>query len=853
MNRFCIYSLTLLAGLLTACSAEKNTLTSKLYHNTTAHNNGYFYSKDEIKKIEDMISKNHVDDYNRVLRLFAPLDSTLAKSYDKEIQEAVKMASLSIQRHQNSKWVDDAYILVGKARMYSFDWGNAIQTFKYVNNPKITKDKDARHQALICLVRTFTEHQEYNNAQAAIDFLEKEEMDNVNRKNFLLEKAYYFQIRNDYDNMVRSLTAADPLLVKKDRKGRIYFIIGQVYQQLGFEAEAFNYYKKCISTNPEYEVDFYSRLYMAQVTEIERGKDINTARRSFNKLLRDSKNKEFKDKIYYEMGVFEQKQNNLNEAIANYNLAIQEGNNLRIDGEAFLKLGIIYYDQRKYELSKSYYDSAISSLPKEYENYAAIKSRQEVLYEFVENLRTIEWQDSLLALAQLDSIQLKSKVDAFVESQKKPESKQKKRRNRSAINAVSNSLSGVDISQAGTSDWYFGNPSAVSFGQSEFARVWGQRALEDNWRRSARTTAVKQTDAASTTQPVETPVEAVPVVDVTKATYDKLNKEIPRTAEQKDAALKKIEAAYFRLGDIYYFNLQEKENASDAFQTLLRRFPETEFEAESLYKLYLIYKDADPTQSEQYATLLKQKHPQSSFAKILINPQYLQESSLAAEKQKVIYKAAYADFESSAYDLSKQKIQQAQLLGETIFSPSLLLLQVLIIGKTEDISYYQLALDEFIKKYPEGESTEYAKKLLKASKDFELKREKARGIQYILSLEEPHYFVIVSRQSDKQSEKLSAALESFNKSTRPNLKLKTSNLIFDSNLALTFVSEFDGPKSAMEYYRQFIENLTSVNEFRGFKFDTFVITKNNFDIFYRTKGLDEYLKFFDRNYPAKNP
>ncbi len=152
------------------------------------------------------------------------------------------------------------------------------------------------------------------------------------------------------------------LLKKKDKPGRIYFIIGQVYQKLGFESEAYNYYRKCLATNPEYEVDFYARLYLAQVTEISRSKNVNAARKSFRKLLKDNKNKEFKDKIYYEMGVFEFKQKNLDEAIANFNKSIREGTNRRIDGEAYLRLGEIYYDTlRKYELSQAYYDSAINT------------------------------------------------------------------------------------------------------------------------------------------------------------------------------------------------------------------------------------------------------------------------------------------------------------------------------------------------------------------------------------------------------------------------------------------------------------------------------------------------------------
>ncbi|MBA4057347.1 MAG: hypothetical protein C0490_21720, partial [Marivirga sp.] len=325
------YSILIIVAIavLGSCSSEKNTWTSKAFHNTTAHYNGYYYARDEIQKIEKTIWSSLVDDYGKILRLYPNVDSSLAKGYDKEIQEAIKMASLAIQRHPNSKWVDDSYILVGKARLYSLDWGNAIQTLKYVNTK--SKDPDTKQQAIIQLVRTFTEHKEYNNGQAAIDFVQKEKLNKTNKKNLLLEKAYFYQEQGDYDNMVRNLTEVTPMLSKRDRPGRIFFIIGQVYQKLGFESEAYNFYKKCLATNPEYEVDFYTRLYLAQVTEISRSKSVNAALKSFRKLLKDSKNKEFKDKIYYEMGVFELKQKNLPEAITHFNKSIREGTNKRID------------------------------------------------------------------------------------------------------------------------------------------------------------------------------------------------------------------------------------------------------------------------------------------------------------------------------------------------------------------------------------------------------------------------------------------------------------------------------------------------------------------------------------------
>lgn len=856
-----IYHCFLALALLASCSSERNTWTSKAYHNTTAHFNGYYYSLEEIRKVEDVILTSHVDDYNRVLKLFPSFDSTLAKGFDKEIQEAVKMASIAIQHHPNSKWVDDAYILIGKARMYSLDWGNATQTFKYVNTH--SKDKNARHLAILNLIRTYVEHFEFNNALAAIDYLEKANLSKANKKKFLLEKAYYYQWLNDYDQMVRSLAGADHLLKKKDRRGRIYFIIGQVYQKLGFESEAYNYYKKCLSTNPEYEVDFYARLYMAQVTEISRNRDVNSARKSFRKLLKDSKNKEFRDKIYYEMGIFELKQDDTQRAIYFLNRSVRSGNNQRIQGEAYLKLGEIYYDTlRDYELSQAYYDSAISALPQDYEGYASIKTRQEILNEFVKHLKTVQWQDSLLSLATLDSASLRIKVDSAVTAERTlaelKAGKKKKRRNRVAIESISdNNIFNADQSNDVSSDWYFGNPASMGVGQSEFKRTWGDIKLEDNWRRSQRATSsfsnnaipadtatVKSSEAGAG----EAPADADPV----EAAFASLSKQIPRTEEAKQEALAKIEEAYFMLGDIYNFKLEEKKNAIEIYTKLLSRFPDSEYEPEVLYTLYLITKDSHPDQAAQYAEQLKTNHPNSTFTKILLNPDYLQESSQAAEKQKVIYKDAYNVFQAGHYDSASVIVKNAMLLGQTSFYPTLKLLQILITGKTEDISQYQYALQEYIKDHPDTDLTSYAKKLLDTSRDFLEAEAKRKGIQYIPSFDEPHYFVLVYRQSDNIDELTSAALARFNESHFRQLDLKTSNLILNEDYAITFASDFKGKMAAVEYFKAFTENLPSITDLRNHKFDNFVITKDNFDIFYRTKGLNEYIRFFEKNYQTKN-
>jgi tetratricopeptide (TPR) repeat protein len=834
---------------------EQNNVTSNIYHNMTAHFNGYYYAREKTAEVENIILKSLDDDPNLILTLFPKLDTTMAKSYEADTEEIIKMASLSIQRHPNSRWVHENYILVGKARMFNCDYQNAIQTFKYVNTK--STNVNTRHKALLNLLHTFTQQNDFERAEETFRYLEKEKLNKENQKDLYLQKAFYYQIRDNYDYMVRNLASADSLLQRKDRKGRIYFIIGQVYQKLGFNSEAYNYYRKCISTNPEYEIDFYARLNMAQVAQLDDKKGIKQLRSQFEKMLTDVKNQEFRDKIYYELGEFEKKQNNLTKAIEDYKLAAHAGTNKRIQGSAYLRIGQLNFDSlKKYSLAKLYYDSAISALPKDFENYNSIKKRQEVLGEFAKYTEAISWNDSLLYLSTFDSLTVRKQLDSVLAIRNKPAVVSKKKKSRtSSVSAASRSSAFFNEESNATSDWYFGNPSAVSIGQSEFQRIWGSRSLEDNWRRSNKTTVISdaQQVAAQEQENIGGP-QKVDSKETESATDEvgKLILNLPRTDAQKKEALSKIEEAYFKLGDLYYLQLEERENAEESYKKLLQRFPGSEYEPEVFYKLYLIAKETDPKTSEYFADLLKEKYPNSTFARVLINPDYLRETSVAAEKQKLIYKEAYALFQANNLRASREKLNSAFDLGETTFTPQLELLKILITGRTEDVAQYQYELGEFIKKYPDGTLKPYAEQLLSSSKDLLDKLERARGIKFNPNLEEPHTFIIVYNTAERITNIVSNTLENYNDKDWNNLKLNTSNLILNDEKTITIITEFPDKNTALSYFDKFLAQIANAKPLSNYKFYSFVITKDNFQTFYRTKALDEYLTFFDRNYQKQN-
>jgi tetratricopeptide (TPR) repeat protein len=850
--RYLIWSTLSLIWL--SCSPEQNTITSNAFHNLAAHFNGYYYAREEALAVEKTILKSLDDDHNQILRLFPKLDTAQAKSYSKQTDEIIKMASISIQRHPNSRWVYENYIMVGLARLFACDFQNAILTFKHVNQK--SRDPDIRHRALVHLVRTFTEQGDYAKAEEAADYLSKEKMDKRNSKLLYLEKAYLFQVQGDYNRMVNNLAKADTLLTRHDRKDRIYFIIGQVYQKLGFGSEAYNYYQKCLATNPEYEIDFYARLNMAQVARIDNKQAVKTVRAQFERMLKDDKNKEFKDKIYFEMAEFEWKQKNLKPAVENYKNAVHAGTNKRIQGSAFLKLGEIHFDSlKKYSLAKAYYDSALTSLTKDSDNYASIKKRQEILVDYVKYSEIITLQDSLLTMATLDTAQLHKQMDSIQTAKAKAEAGSKKKKRMFSSGDSSRPTSSLYQAETNTTgDWYFGNPTAVSYGQTEFQRIWGNIALEDNWRRSSKSAITRDDqpivvgDPNGVARPSTNGKPDDRPAPKAKSLFDELYSQLPKTDEAKAAALAKIEEAYFKLGDLNYFQLNEKDDARDLYEKLINRFPESKLKPEVLYKLYLIAKETDPDGAARYADMLKTEFPTSTFTRILLNPEYLKETSLIAEKQKIIYKEAYQDFQKGQLVASTHKVDQAISLGESNFRAQLDLLKILITGKTEDITRYQFELGEFIKKYPESPLIAYATELLDASKKFLEKAERAKGIRFIRNIEAPHQFVIVHKRDDKLSTPFVFALEKLNQSQFGKSKLQTTNLAFNEQLTLTFVLEFKDLKTAQQYLNAVRSSILTLPEFANFKFDNFVITQENFSTFYRTKALDEYLAFYDRNY-----
>ena len=845
------FYITLLA-LLFGCSPYKKNPLSGSFHDLTAHYNAYFIANERIKEIEKSIFDGQQWNYNKVLPIYAQFDTTTSESLKIQIEDCIQKASIAIQRHPNSKWEDDSYILVGLARHYGSEFPDAIETYKYVNTH--SEDDNARHFALTELIRTFTEFDEFKNAVAVTDYLAKEKLNKENKRRFHLNSAYLYQKKGESSKMVGNLVKAEELLNSSD-KARINFIIGQVYQELDFESEAFRYYRNVLKNHPSYELEFYTKLYMARVTELSDDSDLKKIQKYFKALIRDPKNKEYLDKIYYELAGFELKNGNVENAIENYKLSVRSSeNNNRQKAYSYLSLGKIYYDTlNDYVLAKSYYDSTVSSMPRDEENFEAIKERQEILVDFVEQIVVIQKNDSLLHLSSLPEDSVLAMFTKQIEAKRATEKERRKKERQAAINRARNITQNAGDNIITTASvgsvWYFDNANALSRGRNDFIRKWGDRELEDDWRRKNKA-AVNPSESELTTvsNVSESTGEEQPEESV-ESEAKKMMADIPRTEEDKQILLSEIEIALYNLGNIYNLRLQEDINAAESFESLLGRFPDTAYEAEVLYQLYLIYKVIDPAKSVQKGQLLKEKYPETIYAKLVDNPNYREESFALSEQLKKLYKKLYEKYKSGLFQevlFSSDSVLSKHRENE--FSDNIALLRALCVGKTEEDHKYQFELGEFIKDYPESELNAYANSLLKASEDFQQKRYNSSKARFIQDFNQKHLFVVVYDIKSNLASDLTASIDTYLKNKNLT-NLKTGNLILSDEKSMLLVNVLPGKGTAVNFQNMIYEEVNLKETFKGAKLDIFVITEDNFDVLYRTKDTSAYLTFFEKYYP----
>ena len=202
-----------------SCSQYSNKPMAVAFHNVNAKYNAIWQASRLDKELQKKYFSERKESYNSILPIIIPRDSSFKRGNEKEIKELIRKASLVIDRHQNSHFIIDAYLLIARGRLYQNDLKNAIETYKYVNS------LDIRPEALLALYEIYLQQQEFSSAEKIEEFLSENPLNTNEKKQFLLLKAYSFQLLNEPIKAVAVLQEAQRYLKKWEEKARKYYIM----------------------------------------------------------------------------------------------------------------------------------------------------------------------------------------------------------------------------------------------------------------------------------------------------------------------------------------------------------------------------------------------------------------------------------------------------------------------------------------------------------------------------------------------------------------------------------------------------------------------------------------------------
>lgn len=825
------------------------------YQNMNARYNGYFYANQYLNEVYQQIEDSYEYNYNQILKIYPDIDSATIQGNKSKLDDAFKKASQVIEWYASSDWVDDNYLIIGKIRHLRAEFPLAVETLQYIN--QTSEDDPTRHRALIALMQTYMDAGDMENAKSVSNYLETEKLNEENFADHKVMLAYYFQRQEDYTAMAENLGEVSDKVAKKDTRSRINFILGQIAQSQGKNQEAFEFYKASLNGTPPYDLTFHAKLNMQQVSNINSADQIEKVRKFYASLLKDGKNKEYLGKIYYEMGEFEKKQSHNDLALNNYLKAVSvEEPSPRQKSLSYLRVGQLYFDIfEKFELASNYYDSATAIMPNDVQGYAGHLERKDILNEFVTHLKTIETNDSLLSLAQLNPVSLDAFLDTHLNDLEKAEKEKIKEERREVSNTGSTSSSSQSVFTGNTSgEWYFYNDAAVELGGLEFQRRWGNRPLEDNWRRASKESQVG--DGSIEAEETNLEVNADPAQASTEKSARETEKAallatIPTSPEAREKLHLENQEAYFKLGRVYRFGLERITKSATTYKTLLEKYPQTEYKLETLFALYTIYENSDASLAAQYKQQIINEFPESLIAKTLINPNYLAEKEARNKALQQVYASAYKAYENGDYVKADQILRGAlSSFVDVDFLPTVELLAAILKGKTESLFAYEQALKNFVQKYPEGKLNTHAKELLVAINPVKETIIRNEDFEYSEDFRQLHLVAVVYNTGVTPANNLKKALENYNAEVFAHLKLNIAQLEFnkEKQLGIMYVNSFVDKKTAEAYYRALSKALDNFEIEVDSNFNSFAISRDNFQMLFQSKQLEAYLKFYKRFY-----
>lgn len=769
MTRRPIYFLLFLAMfsmVLPSCSTKKNTAGSRFYQAFTTRYNVYFngeeHYKEELKKMED----EYEDDYSDLLFIHPaeahadPKATKPSANFDRtleKMQKAIALHSIQkkpkkdrskmrdpkyreyLKRGEYNPFLHNAWRLMGEAQYLNGDFLGAASTFRYVERyfnwlPELVTE------AKIWQLRSYCALGWTNEAENVATRLKPEELTTKKlRGMYNMAYADYLIKANRGKDAVTYLSQAVNA-AGGVQKTRMRFLLGQLQVQNGMKAEAYQTFKKVAdASNASYRTKFNARI---KQSEVYMGTNIVPEVKSLERMARQDRNKDYLDQVYYAIGNLYLSRGDTLKAIDNYVLANEKSTRNGIDKAInSITLGGLYFERFEYDKAQPCYSEAVPQLPDDYPDYAMLKRRSDVLDELAVYSQNVTLQDSLLELAKLTPEEQRKVAERLAEELKEKERKAAEEARRQEYlaqqNAAGNQLQSNTTTYTLNTDksWYFYNTATKNAGKTQFQKMWGSRKLEDDWRRSNKTTfSMSDFEEANYEEEEETvmtdslgnPLSDEQIAEVKKAEEELAREQdphypeyylvqIPKTEEEIQTSHNVVQEGLFNMGIILKDKLEDVRAAENAFNELLERYPDNIYRLDVYYNMYLMYiRYGFADKAEQMRQLVLRDFADTKYGLALADPNYIENLRNMERVQEDMYAKTYDDYlnnrTQAVHDAYAEMMRRFPL---SKIMPKFMLLHAMSYIPEKDYEKFRETLKELLVRYPETDITPLASSILK--------------------------------------------------------------------------------------------------------------------------------------------
>ena len=715
------------------------------------------------------------------------------------------------------------------------------------------KHKPVRFDAMLWLAKSYLELENYDDAGRYLRLLiEKSDVPKRIKADAHTVLAYSYIKQKEYTKAIEELETGIDMIRRKKKKTRFIYVLAQLYQKTGNNQLAMENFRKIPRSNPPYEMEFNARLNMAVNAAGAENAKINPET-TLKRMLRDGKNEEYKDQIYFALAQIQFKQGNKENGILALQLAMQGSDDFQRTEISYM-LAELFYEKKDYVKAYSYYDTCSNAIQKADERSAYVSSQKLLLKQLAENINIVTLKDSLVGIASWSFDKQKELVQRLrleEEAAKKPQNALD--RNASKNKAAADA--GINTSAVNASKFPLYDPNNTKKGEKDFQKRWGNREWADNWRRSEGDMSRKDNRTAEN--------EGLkPLTE--QETKDYLKKMgVPQDSVSIVKMNKEIENALYLIGANYYEKLDENKRAEASINQLFSRFPKTAYELEAWFLLFNICtEDKNTACANSNKEKITAKYGDTDIAKSLKDPNFLNTKQRQIAEVNKYYEDTYNLIRSGQFaDASKRIEELPKKYGVNYpLKPRFAILSAMCVGGLQGVDEYIKSLKSVSVSYPNTDEDKKAKEmvaLLSGSK-VDNKNPNPQPVKsdgdgnkskypFDNEANTGHYILIAFDDVKANINELKIKITEFNSKTYSLLRLNVSSLMLDGKTPTLIVRKFKDRKEAQDY----LNTAEGNSEFMGKDAPAhkiYFIGQNNYRDVLQKQNFGEYVKFYEEMY-----